>query len=307
VLPAELRYHPETNPDGARGDVYDHTVNVYGRDPSTGFARRPLDNVGVQYGLAALNAGVITVEQFLDLNEGIGGLDLDARPTRQRTAADPIARNAAHRTGRILSGGAGLAGTPIIDYRAYADDNPNGDIHMITHGHATRARLTAANGDADNQVMLLEDDRYGGFSLTSPTLRYALTSMDAWLTALVADASTGTPHQLVVRAKPAGLTDACWTPDAAPRKIVQPLTADNAGECGRLYPVHTTPRLVAGAPLADDVVTCHRKDLDWSDYRVPLGPAERRRLAEIFPAGVCDWSKPGVGQQPLRDTWLVFD
>ena len=54
-LPAALRYHPANNPKGARCDVYDHTVNVYGRDPKTGFARRPLDNVGIQYGLAALN------------------------------------------------------------------------------------------------------------------------------------------------------------------------------------------------------------------------------------------------------------
>ena len=51
VLPLALRYHPANNPKGARCDVYDHTVNVYGRDPKTGFARRPLDNVGVQYGL----------------------------------------------------------------------------------------------------------------------------------------------------------------------------------------------------------------------------------------------------------------
>ena len=64
-----LRYNPATNPTGARCDVYDHTVNVYGRDPATGFARRPLDNVGIQYGLKALNDGVITVDQFLDLNE----------------------------------------------------------------------------------------------------------------------------------------------------------------------------------------------------------------------------------------------
>ena len=48
------------NPTGARCDVYDHAVNVWGKDPKTGFARRPLDNVGIQYGLGALNSGVIT-------------------------------------------------------------------------------------------------------------------------------------------------------------------------------------------------------------------------------------------------------
>lgn len=305
-LPPDWRYDAQTNPGGARGDVYDHTVNVYGRDPVTGFARRPLDNVGVQYGLAALESGAITAEQFLDLNEGIGGLDADARPTPQRTVADPIATRAAYRTGRILSGGLGLAGTPIIDYRSYSEDAANGDIHMMTHGFAIRARLEAANGDADNQVFLVEDSRYGGFSLTSPTLRYALTSMDQWLTALVSDESTLPAHQRVVQNKPADLTDACWSRDARPRKIVQPITADNTGECGQLYPAYATPRLVAGAPLTDDVVACRRKDVDRGDYSVDFTPAEYARLLEIFPSGVCDWSRPGFGQRPPRGTWQVF-
>ncbi|MDQ7905691.1 DUF6351 family protein [Phytohabitans sp. ZYX-F-186] len=306
ALPAALRYDAQTNPGGARGDVYDHTVNVYGRDPATGFARRPLDNVGVQYGLAALNSGAITTRQFLDLNEGIGGLDLDARPTPHRTVADPIATRAAYRTGRILYGGMGLAATPIIDYRAYTEDATNGDIHMMTHGFATRARLEAVNGDADNQVFLVEDNRYGGFSLNSPTLRYALSSMDRWLTALAGDDSGRPAHERVVRNKPDDLTDACWSRDTQPREIVQPITADNAGECGQLYPAYSTPRLVAGAPLPDDVVACQRKDVEWSDYEVGFTPAERTRLVEIFGAGVCDWSKPGTGQQQRRSPWQVL-
>ena len=46
-------------------------VNIYGTD-ETGFARSPWDNVGVQYGLEALQAGSITPEQFLDLNANVG-------------------------------------------------------------------------------------------------------------------------------------------------------------------------------------------------------------------------------------------
>jgi len=41
-LPEALRYDPVKNPSGARCDVYDHAVNVWGRDAKTGFARRPL-------------------------------------------------------------------------------------------------------------------------------------------------------------------------------------------------------------------------------------------------------------------------
>ena len=55
VLPEALEYHPTDNPSGARCDVYEHYVNIYGRDAASGFARRTLDNVGVQYGLQALN------------------------------------------------------------------------------------------------------------------------------------------------------------------------------------------------------------------------------------------------------------
>ena len=107
-LPVEMRYDPTANPGGARCDVYDHTVNAYGRDPATGFARRPLDNVGIQYGLQALLDGTISGAQFLDLNAGIGGFDADANHVAARTVADRAATRAAYRTGRLLNGGAGL-------------------------------------------------------------------------------------------------------------------------------------------------------------------------------------------------------
>ena len=97
-VPLEVRYDAVTNPTGARATIWDHTRNAYGIDPGTGFALRPLDNVGVQYGLVALRDGAIGVDQFLDLNEGIGGFDIDAEPTDERIQADPAARRAAYRT-----------------------------------------------------------------------------------------------------------------------------------------------------------------------------------------------------------------
>jgi hypothetical protein len=30
---------------------------------------------------------------------------------------------------------------------------------------------------------------------------------------------------------------------------------------------------------------------------------EMARLKQIFPGGVCDWSKPGIDQQPMAGTW----
>ncbi len=78
VLPVAQRCNAVTNRGGSRCDVYDHMVNVLGRDPVTGYARRPIDNVGVQYGLNALNAATISVDQFLNLNAAVGGYDVDA-------------------------------------------------------------------------------------------------------------------------------------------------------------------------------------------------------------------------------------
>src|SRR5207237_8467485 len=111
-VPLQLRYDPEHRPMGVRCTVYDHTVNIYGKDPATGFARRPLDNVGIQYGLKLVNDGIISAEQFVDLNEKIGGFDRDATIVPQRTVADLLAARAAYPTGRLTNGGGGLAATP---------------------------------------------------------------------------------------------------------------------------------------------------------------------------------------------------
>src|SRR6185295_10084840 len=102
-VPRGLIYDALKNPKGIRCSVYDNQVTIYGRDPKTGFARRPLDNTGVQYGLAAFNAGKITAAQFLDLNERIGGYDDDGNAIDRRSVADHEALRIAYRTGRVNS------------------------------------------------------------------------------------------------------------------------------------------------------------------------------------------------------------
>jgi hypothetical protein len=305
ILPAEQRYNATTNPTGARCDVYDHAVNVFGRDPATGFARRPIDNVGVQYGLQALNAGVITVDQFLDLNEKVGGYDVDAKFVPQRTVADTLATRAAYQTGRLTNGGGGLRDIPIIDYRAYADDRADGDIHLRYHSFSMRERLIKANGDADNQVMLHEDFRYGYYSSASPLLLRALAEMDQWIAAIQADTGGGTTHEKVVRNKPATLVEGCMTRDADPTFIAEKQEV-SSGQCATLYPVEPAPRAVAGGPLAADVIKCQLKPVTTADYTATFSAPQQMRLAQIFPDGVCDWSIAGVEQQGLSGTWLSF-
>ncbi|WP_197319839.1 DUF6351 family protein [Saccharomonospora sp. NB11] len=306
MVPVEQRYHPETNPRGVRCGVYDHAVNVYGRDPETGFARRPLDNVGVQYGLKALNDGVITVDEFLDLNARVGGFDDDANIVPRRTEGDPQAIRIAYRTGRLTNGGGGLGTVPIIDYRAYSDDLPNGDIHVRYHTFSIRERLREANGSAANHVSLLEDNRYGGFSTRSPLLRSAVVEMDRWLTTLGQAGSAPFDVEEIAAAKPATLREGCYSRDEDPVFVAQPLDRDPASECEQWYPSASFPREVAGESVRADVVKCRLKAVDPADYAVEFTDRQWRRLREVFPDGVCDYSRPGVEQQGLMGTWLRY-
>lgn len=305
VLPEGLRYHPTDNPSGARCDIYSHYINIYGPDAASGHARRPLDNVGVQYGLGALNVGMITSAQFLDLNDRIGGYDADGDFVAERTTADPDAVRLAYETGRLTNGGGGLATTPIIDYRAYSDDRENGDVHVRYHSFSMRERLRKANGRIDNHVMLVEDDRYGLYSSQSPVLQKALAQMDQWLANLEEDGSDDPLIERVVRAKPTTLVDSCWSRDKTPTQIAEKQVRGE-GRCEELYPSAPSPREVAGAPLAADTVKCQLKPIDVDDYASAFTEAEATRLREIFADGVCDWTQSGAGQTGLKGTWLTF-
>ncbi|WP_281964357.1 DUF6351 family protein [Serinicoccus marinus] len=304
VLPVELRYDPDTNPGGARCDVYDHTVNVYGTDPETGFALRPLDNGGIQYGLKALQDGTISVDQFLDLNEEVGGYDQDGGFQDARTEADLPAVEAAYRTGRLTNGGGGLASTPVIDYRAYFDDQPDGDIHVRYHTNSIRERLRAANGSVVNHVSLLEDARYGLFSTGSPLLQHAVVQMDAWLSDLDLDGRRPSLRE-IGRARPDALVEGCMTRADEPTFVAETLDRDPDGACEQLYPSASFPREVAGESVRADVIVCQTRDPGRRSYP-PMSDGQWSRLQEVFADGVCDYRRRGVEQQGLAGTWLRF-
>lgn len=306
-LPEEMRYHPVTNPRGARCEIFEHSAGVFGRNPETGFVRRPIDNVGVQYGLKALNDGAISPAQFLELNERIGGFDLDGNVAPERTVGDTIAMRIAYETGLLLNGGGGLAYTPIIEFRGYADDNPGADDHPRFMSFSTKARLLKANGHMDNVVMwTVDDDQYGRFSTNDPQLQEAFRQMDAWLTALVQDTSAAPQLEKVRRARPAGLRDACWTRYPERRKIEEEQTGTEVpSRCQELYPSGSFARGVAGSDIATDIIKCRLKPIDTADYRVEFTSEERARLESIFPEGVCDWSLPGVAQRRPLGPWYV--
>ena len=299
-----MRYSA-SKPEGIRATVYDHTVNVYGTDPATGFAARPLDNRGVQYGLAVLNRGEITTGQFLALNREIGGFDADLNHVPERHRADPEATRRALDTGRILSGRGGLTATPVIDYRRYTDDREGGDIHMIVHQFTTRARVERGNGHAGNHVMAV-GGRWG-FTEEEPDLGVLFRQMDGWLMNVMEGNDTVPWAERVLAAKPAGLVDHCWDTRGAERtKVTEPLAFDGAGTCAELYQAYPTPRQVAGAPLTNDIVSCRLKPLDPADYEAVFTSTEWADLEAIFPEGVCDWTRPDAHGEGYQGTWLSF-
>jgi hypothetical protein len=294
AIPKTLAFDPTSNPAGARCDYFDDMANVYGKDSKTGAARRALDNVGVQYGLAAFNAKQINFDQFLQLNEVIGGHDVNGEIVAARDVADPAALKIAYQSGRVDTGGGSLSSVPILDTRGYFD--MAGNLHDRFRSMVTRARLKAANGTADNQVTLM-------FPPTGTPVRPGelLASMNEWLDNIAKDTSNASAASKVAHDKPAGLADACWTTEG--EKIVEPLTFDGKGRCNQLYPAHSDPHIAAGAPLTDDVLKCALKPVSAKDYSQTLTPDQLAQIKTVFPQGVCDYSRPGISQQRVDGVW----
>jgi hypothetical protein len=213
----------------------------------------------------------------------------------------------------VTHGGGGLASIPIIDYRSYSDDRTGGDSHLRYYSFALRERLKNANGHALNHVMLVEERGPRAnpmlYNIASQMLESAFNLLDKWLDNLSQDTSDAPRIEKLVRARPVELREGCMTREAnvALRTFVdETQTADPSSTCGRLYPVSSVPRGVAGEGLAGDIIKCQLKPIDVSDYRVAMTAQDYARLAAMFPTGVCDYSKPGIGQHRPKDTWLSF-
>lgn len=294
---ASLIYDPVKNPKGARCTINDMRVNIYGRDPKTGFARKPFDNTGIQYGLLGLNKGTLSVDKFLDLNEKIGGTDVDGNYTAGRAVGDVAALNAVYASGLMNSGGGGLKNVPIIHFRAYSDNRS--DIHSRERDLTIRARLQKANGRTDNEVIWVSGAQNGGPNLAP----LVLDAMTKWLDNMAAD-PTPVSTDKVVKNKPAEAVDAYW--DAAGVKHAEVASWNNETAFNKVYPVHLEPRLAAGAPPANDVIKCQLKPVNFADYAVKFTPEQQARLKAIFPNGVCDYSKPGVGQVALKGVYQKY-
>jgi hypothetical protein len=313
LLPAALVYDPVTNPNGTRCGDPDLSTAVWGTTagipPGSTRARQTGDNVGIQYGLGALFAGAITPEEFVTLNEKIGGFDADANRRAARTTADLPALEIAYRAG-IVSSGKNLGKLPIIDSRGWDEQG----IHYIWRSFAERARIEEANhGNHGNQVMW----RYGTGLLpatpaqfTAVTLRSLLT-MDTWLSNLNVSAPKDTINSVrtqaeVIFGKPATAVDFCFlTGDA---NFTTPVFDQAVCDADPRLPKHASPRQVAGGPLVENILKCRLKPLNPVDYApVTFTSAQWARLQAAFADGVCDWSERGVGQRRARSPLTFAD
>ena len=287
VVPPSVIFNAVTNPGGVRCTLWDNMINIYGTDPDTGNARRTYDNTGVQYGLGALQDGDITLAQFIDLNQAIGGYDVNGALSPDRTVANEDGLDIAYRSGRLNQG---VTTVPIVDARNYVDDDgPN--VHQYINTYRTRARLDRFYGSHANQVMFRAK---GGQSTTQMNLT-ALDTLGTWLDNLKADKSDAPLAQKVISSKPADAVDACWIGGVRTNGVAQ-IGADNI--CETTYAPHSLPQNVAGRPLDSIVSKCQLKPVDTSDYP-GASPGQLNQIRAIFAGGVCDWSKTGVGEQAI--------
>ncbi len=287
----ESQHHHST----LRCDIFENLVNVVGRDPRTGLAYSLYDNLGVLFGLSAFKAHLIDAEHLIDLNEHMGGFDGNGALVDSRAQADTGAVARAYNSGMMLTG-YGMGNVPIVDWRPYSDEFGAADGHVEFLSNAIRARLIGANDTAANQAILIMPreswfDVHGSGPFAADDL---IQRMDQWLDQIAADDSTLPLASKVGRDRPRDLEDGCWTTDG--ERTREAVALEATGRCVQLYPPHVFPRVVAGAPTADDVLKCELKPLRQADFG-ELTAAQLEHLQAIFPQGVCDYTKPGVGQR----------
>jgi Tannase-like family of unknown function (DUF6351) len=314
---------------GTAGVEWTHwgdTRNIYGTGDD-GFSRVPWDNVGVQYGLQALVEGVITPDEFLDLNAQIGGWkrtsemvpegfpfggpltpeNFDPWSSRNmnlspdggvtpapRTEGDVAAMHAAYTSGMEFQGDIDI---PVIDWRHYLEDQL--DMHHSHQSFAARQRMLDVDADAGNQVIWFTDARPAVAFDQTPL---AFEVIDEWMVNIAAH-----PHRSVADNRPGRAVDSCFASDgsliASGQHVWDGVLDDEQapGACTQKFPIYSSSRRVAGGPYEGGVWKCALQSVDqaldddvYGDWEPDA--AQRARLEQIFPDGVCNWRLPDVGR-----------
>jgi hypothetical protein len=273
-------YDSVANPTGVRCTFQDFMVGVLGRSPE-GVAPSVYDNVGVQYGLVALEAGDITSEQFVDINVRVGGWDIDGRWQPERSAMDTATAALLHRSGQVTYGRESARVAELV-----VRTTNNNDYHYPFRTYVQRHRLSAANGNADNHA----------YWTAPPDTLSALDAMDRWLTAVAADPSNDSLAMKIVRNRPADLAPSCW---------IDGVRVTDEAQCDEVYRYFREPRTAAGDQPTIYTIKCALKHLRREKYAVTFTDPQWDTLARTFPTGVCDYTRPPVGFQ-ANLPWLTY-
>jgi hypothetical protein len=328
--PNQQLYEPQSDIAAIRWTHYDDLRNVYGVD-ATGAARPTWDNVGVQYGLRSLKQGLITPDEFIDLNFKIGGwkhpsdMVQEGFPFFGTSQAEinkaltlpgyfdpwsvrnmnlsPAPDQPAPRThgDPIAMRAAYTSGhvfdgdmpLPTIDHRQYLEREL--DMHNVHQSFAVRKRVLEKMGSSDHLVIWFTD--------TLPNQPKASQSMDAiavmdeWMANIRAN-----PKKGIARNRPARAVDSCF--DVSGQLIYAGDDAWNGildtlppGPCTQRFPIYATSRIVAGAPIEGGIYQCALKPVDRALVDGTYAPwrpntEAAAKLKQIFPEGVCDYSRP---------------
>lgn len=221
-----------------------------------------------------------------------------------RTQGDLIAINAAYESGMVFDGQLDI---PIIDWRHYLEEVL--DMHNSHQSFSARQRIRNRMGHSDNQVIWFTDAR--------PTILddpeepeprdefdqtwMALEVLHEWLMNIRAN-----PERSIGENRPAAAVDSCFNTQgeliASGADVWDGILDDRpAGTCTQQFPTYTTSRIIAGGPIEGSVFKCTLKSVDTALADGTYGswvptPGQVDRLKEIFPQGVCDYSKPDQGR-----------
>ncbi|MBE0370765.1 hypothetical protein PAUR_b0863 [Pseudoalteromonas aurantia 208] len=294
--------------------------HILGKDQQ-GFGRSTWDNMGVQYGLNALNNGEISFDDFIDINHNIGswkpqndmaqeqivtpfgtnlplwlslwGNENITEPAPEAPAArhqgNIEAMHAAYRSGQVFIGNITL---PIIDARHYLENEL--DMHHMSASFYSRLRINKALGHTQNHIIWVAHKDH------DPT-QAAFAMMDKWLLAITEYTPEG-----ILNAKPNELQDTCFDSDGKVHASGSTVfngkwNNQKEGACQSRFPMFSTSRIESGAPWAGDIFKCYlmsiNSAIDKGIYAAHNMTVDMRaRLQATFPHGVCNYDVPDMGR-----------
>ena len=290
-----LRYDPKTNPKGARPTVYDDARNIYGVDPATGFALRPFDNVGVQYGLAALSAGTITRRSSSTSTRRSAASTRTPTTCRRAPSATPARSSAPI---RAACSSAAAAASP----RSRCSTSPASTTTtaaITTSGSTSRC----ASGWRRRTATPTTTSCGAGNPVPADTAWTTVRRLGGGV-----EGRRGGPARRARRPSATSRRTRSTAAGPSPTDFIaepQTFSRQPRTRCNALFPSFGFPRLVAGGPIAANVLKCQLKPVDPATTRRASRPRSWHGLRRIFPTGVCDWSRPGVNQTAGRPMGLV--